>query len=234
MGIGVVLLALAASLAALAATDADDPIEASLEIDVRLVVLVNRLELDGQQMAAMHAILTGIASTQEQAKAAREALHDAFEAEMIAFEGTSEELDECLAAFREQTSALQEEFAESREAMIEALKETLTFEQGEILMKAMPQLLGAAGRCGRSLRETETEPEGSPVMVRRRAAHGNAGPGSEVATHLRERIAQPMAERFPGGRNGRAPQLARRACSQGEKGPDVLGMLIEILELKMQ
>jgi len=229
-----VLLAIAAvaSLVAIAAVDSDDAASTrSQDIDLGLIVLVNRLELTDEQILQLHGILDEMVSKRVAVREALEALRDTFEAEMIAFDGPTEELDALLEAHRGQIDALRQQLVDVRDGSVEALKETLTFEQGEILVRALPQLLGsrqAASPRGCSRAGAQAVMNGrTGGMSGRRVARGFAG--APVGDMARSRF----------GVEGRTCQdvkplpLGSRPAVQGHERGDTLEMLIEILALKM-
>ena len=134
------LVALVALVAAIPAStqvvsgDAADSETANLP----LLIAVNRMELTQEQMVEIHSILQGVLEGRESQDDALATLQE----EMIAFQGTAEELDAILEAHR--TEALEK--AESqREALSEAIdqiKGILTLKQGEALSGSLGRLLG--------------------------------------------------------------------------------------------
>lgn len=144
------VLPLVAVLAMTAAIPASTQVvsgeEASSEAGANLPMLiaVNRLELTVEQMEEIHGLLTGLLET----KGEREASIAAFEQEMIAFQGTAEELDVLLEERRAEAETLAEG---QREAMVDAIdqiKGILTIKQGEALQGVLGGLLGIRAVSG--------------------------------------------------------------------------------------
>jgi len=94
-----------------------------------LLITINRLELATDQMQQIRDILVGIL---DEANALKEG-RDAFEQEMLRFNGTGEELDVLVEAFRKRQSALATAQQEKAQDALEDLKEILTLKQGETL-----------------------------------------------------------------------------------------------------
>jgi hypothetical protein len=166
------------------------------------------------------------------AKDAGEALRERFEAEMIAFDGTAEELDALLVAHREEMEGLRADLEATHEDAVQTIKETLTFEQGELLLHAIPllggrpvgpmrgpmqrgELRGAIG-FGR-MNEEGAAPERAPFAGRGRLAEWGA-----------------RRQGFAGRREAMAMRMGAGLETPDANRPDLLGSLIEVLELKMQ
>jgi hypothetical protein len=103
-----------------------------------LVVLVNRLELSRAQMETLRTTISGLLAQRDVLDQKRAA----FEQQMIAFNGTAEELDARLATFNAEMKTARAAFQEQVSAAVNTLKETLTMKQGEILTNAFPGLMG--------------------------------------------------------------------------------------------
>lgn len=106
--------------------------------NLALLVSVNRLELTQEQMAELHDILSDLLESRSEMGTAV----DAFEQVMIEFSGTNEELDELLAAFREDQIAQAEAMHEVVASSIDAIGDLLSINQGVILKEELPELLG--------------------------------------------------------------------------------------------
>ncbi len=138
------LLALIAGL--LAIIPASAQIEASTEgsrsgtENLPLLITINRMELTPTQMQEIRDILSGVLSKVDMLKADR----DAFTQEMLEFNGSADELDALLAAFREQVNEKATSLQESAQGVLDEIKGILTIEQGEILRESlMPMREGA-------------------------------------------------------------------------------------------
>jgi len=137
-------LALIAGL--LAIIPASAQIEASTEGSRRgtenlpLLITINRMELTPTQMQEIRDILSGVLSKVDMLKADR----DAFTQEMLEFNGSADELDALLAAFREQVNEKATSLQESAQGVLDEIKGILTIKQGEILRESlMPMREGA-------------------------------------------------------------------------------------------
>lgn len=108
--------------------------------DLPMLILVNRLELSEDQMGALDNILTKIIGQKDELKG----LTAEFEQAMIEFNGTGEELDAALAAFRENQLASAGALRESIAGALDEVRDLLSINQGLVLQEALPQLLGGA------------------------------------------------------------------------------------------
>ena len=134
------LVALVALIAAIPAStqvvSGDEAVEETANLP--MLIAVNRMELTQEQMVQIHSILKGLLDGRELQEDARATLQD----EMIAFQGTAEELDAILEAHRadgmEAAAAQREAFADA----IDQIKGILTLKQGEALSGALGGLLG--------------------------------------------------------------------------------------------
>ncbi len=102
-----------------------------------MLLVVNRLELSKTQMETLRSTIRGLLDQ----KAALDEKRANFETEMIAFNGTAEELDALVAGFEVEMAAARASLREMVSAAVDTLKETLTMKQGEILTDAFPGLL---------------------------------------------------------------------------------------------
>lgn len=162
-------LAAAFTMGSLASIDSTQPTTAEKELDLNLVVLVNRLQLTPEQLAAVR---ERIADVVDQAKAI-EARRDAFAVELLTFTGNEEALDAKLAAFEKETAGLRKGLATTVQKNVDELKGILTVRQGEVLREALQgrsRLTGAAGltalrqgarMAGRSTGQGEATGQGS-------------------------------------------------------------------------
>jgi len=161
-------LAAAFTMGSLASIDNSTPSTAEKELNLNLIVLVNRLQLTPEQLAAVR---ERIAEVVDKASAI-EARRDAFAKELLTFTGNEQELDAKLAAFEKEMDGLRKDLATTAQENIDELKGILTVRQGEVLREALQgrfRLAGAASlsalrqgarRAGRAaLQGTSTEQE---------------------------------------------------------------------------
>jgi len=99
------------------------------------------MELTREQMEEIHGLLAGLLEERDALELRRAEL----EQEMIAFNGTAEELDEILEAFRTETEEQVRAAYEHAEDVIDRIKGILTLKQGEILAEFLPGFLGDRG-----------------------------------------------------------------------------------------
>ena len=118
--------------------------DSSADGNLSLLILVNRLELSEEQMRSLHSIFTGLLEEKE----GMDGLRAEFEDAMIEFNGTSEQLDELLVAFREDREALAEAMSESIETSLDDVRDLLSINQGIALREALPELLGGGSFLG--------------------------------------------------------------------------------------
>ena len=225
-----------------------------------LLVLVNRMELTREQMEEIHGLLAGLLAERDALELRRAEL----EQEMIAFNGTAEELDEILEAFRTETEDQVQAAYEHAEDVIDRIKEILTLKQGEILAESLPGFLGD--------RSAVFLPRGGVGGVLGQRGTGAASTlHEEILEQLEERLGEypevldRLQERFGGaawgegfsGRTqrggfgmalgGRAQGMrqgfeSRGQASQGlpssggatHRGLDWIEQLVEVLELKLE
>jgi hypothetical protein len=211
----VLVVALLGALAALPASTQEllgesQPSSDVAAVKLPMVLLVNRLELSRQQMETLLSTINGLLDQ----TAVLDKKRDAFEQEMIAFSGTSEELDVRLAAFRTEMKTSRTVLGQEMAAAVATLKDTLTMKQGEILTAAFPRIVGrldaalpdstsvapqaqsvgpramAVGQNGRMMMRGGKAPMVPPSATE--ATGGSPGVADEVQTtveRIRERVA---------------------------------------------
>jgi hypothetical protein len=106
---------------------------------LQLLVTINKLDLSQTQMQQVHDILASILTKAQAIKSDR----DAFVKEMLAFNGTQDELNALLSAYQKKVDAATSDL---RTAVTQAVKDIsgiLTIEQGRILEQAFPGLSSA-------------------------------------------------------------------------------------------
>jgi hypothetical protein len=142
----------------LSGSEADTAASATSDVNLDLVILVNRMELTKEQMQTLHDIVVGIVGQRDGLRVALEDKRATLEAEMIAFRGTEEELDARLAAYRAEVAALLESTRDAQAAAVEELGELLTYNQGVLLERILPRLDGAlTGDIRAQIRSRETD-----------------------------------------------------------------------------
>lgn len=134
---------------ALAGVDSVETPSASVEagttagknMDIGLLIVVDRLELTSAQMRQVRDIVAGLV---EQAQGL-EGERATFAQDLLRFAGTREELDKLVAAFKAQMKEKASSLRDAAQAGIDQLKDTLTIRQGEILRHALPGRIGQLG-----------------------------------------------------------------------------------------
>ncbi len=99
-----------------------------------MLVLINQMGLSVDQMETLHGILTEMLTSRDELQGSS----DAFREIMVSFDGTSDELEALLEAFRQEQRVL---LAEIGAVWVESLHEIgdlLTVNQGRVLQTALP------------------------------------------------------------------------------------------------
>jgi len=195
------------------------------EANLRMVVLINRLDLTKEQMQTIHDALAGVLAEIDALDSRRADFYD----EMLRFDGTADELDQALSAFRDEMSAAAEGIRSDMRGAIDEIATTLTMKQGEILRRAIPGLF-ARGEAGPQLGMEGTIGRGRP----------SPGRGSDRIRGAIERMkdrrqtgaerGQGSAARPSGPGEGRERPLMGKL---GERRTDLLRQFVETLELKL-
>jgi len=170
-----------------------------------LLITINRLELTTDQMQQIRDILVGILDEANTLKESR----NAFEQEMLLFNGTAEELDVLVEAFREEQSTQASALQEKAQGALEDLKEILTLKQGETLGSAFDHLLGI--RFG-TMALQEHGFQGTPLGMRGRAM------GENLPLEMQDKAMVRLREHFgdEGAHSDRVQQfLSNRLGLQG-------------------
>lgn len=105
---------------------------------LQLLVTINKLDLSQTQMQQIHDILAGILTKADAIKSDR----DAFAKEMLAFAGSSDELDAALSAFQKKMVAAQTALSDAVTQAVKDISGILTIEQGQVLKQAFPGFSG--------------------------------------------------------------------------------------------
>ena len=109
--------------------------------DMRMLVLVDRMNLSPEQMQQLHTALTNIV---DQASGLKN-LAASFRQDLINFHGTNDQLNALVDQYREKMHTAMTDLHEKFKTTLDSLKTTLTIEQGELLREA---LMPAAPRMG--------------------------------------------------------------------------------------
>lgn len=137
------LVAAAVVIPVLASTLSGDDANAAPDtasgVDLDLILWVNRMELTDEQMQALYDALVEVVEERDALQTALAERKAAFKAEMLAFRGTSEELNARLEAYRSEIEILFESGREAYAAMIERLGDLLTYKQGSLLERLLSQ-----------------------------------------------------------------------------------------------
>lgn len=176
----VVILGLLAIVPASAQLGTNQDTDAS---NLGLLITINRLELTADQMQQIRDILAGVLDEVNSLKESR----NAFEQEMLRFNGTGEELDALLEAFREEQAAQASALQEKAQGALEDLKEILTLKQGETLGSAFDHLLGI--RFG-TMALQEDRFQAGPRGMRDRAM------GENLPSEMQEKAMERLREHF--------------------------------------
>ncbi len=225
------------------------------ESHLPLLILVNQMELSADQMEAIRDLVEGVLEHGEVVQTHR----DAFEAEMIAFTGSAEELEDLLDAFR---AEMEERTEAARVAAADALDEAkgiLTVKQGELLAESLSGLLDNRMPRGRGFdpgpagRRPFGDDDEAAFDVRERLFNRIRERAADDP-EFRERLEERMAPSFPGGmdegqgpgaglgrpgfalREGAADRPARPVLrgAMAHRGMAWLEILLEVLELKLE
>jgi len=184
--------------------------ESIVDNNLPMLILVNRLELSEEQMEALHNILTDLLEEKETV----DGLQSEFEDVMIRFNGTREELDELLAAFREDQQALAEAMHESIEASLDEVRDLLSINQGIALREAFSEMLGRSVLLGSD--RSVNHPQRAPGMMGNRMLAQLTGRSEIVVWQMQQeprggQMQTPMQSTATmGGRNGSFEQVPDR------------------------
>lgn len=236
---------------------------ATSDTNLDLVLLVNRMELTKDQMQALHDILVDLAGQREALQTALEEKRVAFETEMLAFSGTSEELDVRLEAYRTELRGLVESRSDAAVAAYEKLGDLLTYNQGMLLEQVLPRLDGSLAGDLRGWARIAEMSQGARLQLMRQGPSRSSGEPSNEQTPPAGTSGEPgqaqLGQACPqaGTEAGQAPnplQFGARsgqrclmpgqtangiglqrmgAMPQGANGLQLLEELIRVLELKL-
>jgi hypothetical protein len=229
-------------------------------VNLPLLVLVNRMELTREQMEEIHGLLAGLLEERDALKLRRAEL----EQEMIAFNGTAEELDEILEAFRAETEEQVQAASQHAEDVIDRIKEILTLKQGEILAEFLPGFLGdrsavflprvgvggVLGQRGTGAASTLREEilgqleerlgEYPEVLDRLQERFGDAASGEGFSGRMqRGGFGMALGGQAQGirqgfGNRGQVGQALQSPGGTTHRGLDWIEQLVEVLELKLE
>lgn len=207
-------------------------------VNVGMLVLVNRMELTLEQMEEISGVLEGILAERE----ALELRRAEFEEDMIAFDGTAEELDEILEAFQAETQEQIELARSEAEEAIDRIKEILTAKQGELLDEIFPGFLGGTPGVGRLAERQEAEDATGLRGQLLERIQGRLENHPQMLERLEQRVARAMPNAaFRGALRGRAGDGSQLQAGTALMSPggmqwkaDWIEQLVNVLELKMQ
>jgi hypothetical protein len=112
--------------------------EGADEVGLGMLVLINRLELSVEQMQALHGILMNLHTSTDTLTASSDTFRDA----MIAFTGTSEELDALMEAYRQEQQSAMADVRGVAATSLREIGDLLTLNQGLALRAALSELQG--------------------------------------------------------------------------------------------
>lgn len=225
----VVVLAMTAVIPASTQVVSGEEANSEAGANLPMLIAVNRLELTVEQMEEIHSLLTGLLET----KGEREASIAAFEQEMIAFQGTAEELDVLLEAHRMEAEAFAEARRDEFTAAIDQIKGILTIKQGEALQGVLGGLLAGRGGAGIGMAAgPEIQVRGGVMMMpgagrmgRNGSEVSGAGRMVEVPEDLEE-LRERMEERF-GDRAGTMMEGLEERMAEHPEVAERIGRLRE-------
>ncbi|MEN6369046.1 MAG: hypothetical protein ABFD77_05020 [Thermotogota bacterium] len=187
---------------------------ATSDVNLELVLLVNRMELTKDQMQALHDILVDLAGQREALETAFEEKRVAFETEMLAFAGTSEELDARLEAYRTELRELVESRRDAITAAYKKLGDLLTYNQGMLLEQVLPRLDGSLAGDVRGLARMVETGQGARLQSMMQGPSQAPAPSGNEQTPPAGTVGEPGQ-----------PQLGQACPSTGTKagqGPNPL------------
>ncbi len=116
--------------------------------DIRMLVLVDRMNLSADQMKTLHTALTDVLNQ----AASLQTLATQFRQDLINFNGTNDQLNTLIEGYRTKLHDAMTALHDQAKTALDSVKSSLTIEQGELLREAlMPQMgmmPGAAPRMG--------------------------------------------------------------------------------------
>jgi hypothetical protein len=160
------------------------PGESDEEGSLGMLVLINQMDLSIDQMETLHRILTEMLT----ARAEVQGSSDAFRQSMISFDGTPEELEALLQAFRQEQRVLLAGIGTVWAASLHEIGDLLTVNQGLVLAAALP-----------IPRSSLATPRGRPAQDAPRRAIGE---DEGVRSRIQERLAE-LSKRLPDDRMDR-------------------------------
>ena len=166
------------------------------DVDLGMLVTVNRLELSEDQMVELKDLIDGLLSEKDALDVARAQ----FEEEMIAFNGSSEELDERLTTFRESQAEAMTALQGAAAEALDSAKDLLSINQGEVIQEALMSRVGFQAMSA----------------ARQNEMLGQVGGNRGQGTGMRGRMQGQIAERMMGERMQGMSQRMGRESGQGE------------------
>lgn len=196
------------------------------DLNLQLLITVNRMELSRDQMEALHGILAGVLEEVNSLEIDREV----FEQEMLAFTGTGEELDELLETHRETMEDKATSRQQTLQAALDEIQGLLTMEQGKILERGFPGFGLLFGGQERRLAPSGTAMAGP---LTRHSEHNGRAALQEQLQQLRERIQERLGDRLGIKTQARPHALIGMGIQQFGRPFSLLEDLVEILEAKL-
>lgn len=209
-------------------------------MSLRLLITINRMELTQSQMRQVHDILAGLLDE----ATALEADREAFAQEMLLFNGSGEELEAMIEAYKDQMRDKAASLQESAQGALDEIKGILTVKQGEILRESFMPMhdrmwVGKADLTGmRDRRRTQGEqltPQDRGRMGQQFRTQFEGEASGPIADRIREFIDMhpEMREQIQRGAQFGVdhPLSAQRLA---DKRLATLQQIVDILEAKLQ
>ncbi|HCP31741.1 TPA: hypothetical protein DIT45_00550 [Candidatus Acetothermia bacterium] len=158
-------------------------------MSLRLLITINRLELSPTQMQEIHDILAGVLSEADALKTDR----DAFAQEMLRFNGSGEELEAMIEAYKDQMKDKAASLQESAQGALDEIKGILTVKQGEILRDSFMPMHDRmwGGKAGLTGMRDRGRTQGEQLTPQ-----GRGRMGQQFRTQFKDEASGPIADRI--------------------------------------
>lgn len=173
------------------------------QAQIQLLAAINRAGLSLEQMEAIQSALQTLPAARDAVVSAQQALKEF----LIRWNGAPAQFDAAYAQAQVQVTQAVQALKDQGQAALDAVKNTLTVSQGEILMESLG-LAGAAGR-GHAALQKQGARAGSEALVRGQNARGQAGA-------MKERMGRGDAQAQ--AQSGQTPQEQGKMERRGEQG----------------
>ncbi|HEY5595751.1 MAG TPA: hypothetical protein VIL47_00615 [Candidatus Bipolaricaulota bacterium] len=140
------------------------------QAQIQLLAAINRAGLSLEQMETIQSALQTLLAGRDAVVSAQQTLKDF----LIRWNGAPAQFDAAYAQAQEQVSQAVQALKDQGQAALDAVKNTLTVSQGEILMESLG-LAGAAGHGVRAALQKQGAQAGSEALGRGQNARGQAG-----------------------------------------------------------